>query len=99
MERYTTTRLVSGPNLQKKIKRYFSSPFYKHHAVLETEDASNGVHEIVMDKRRVVDNKLPHVAVCILQQSKLMFLEFIQFLRDYLEPGSFQTLYCGEYEY
>ena len=73
-----------------------ASPFYKHHSVLVTEDEEDGVHEFVMDKRRVVDDKAVHVAVAILQQSKLMFLEFVQFLRMYLEPGSYQTLYCGK---
>ena len=74
------------------------SPFYKHHDVLVTEDETDGVHEFVMDQRRVDDDKLVHVAVCILQESKLMFMRFIDFLRRYLEPGSFQTLYCGRNE-
>ena len=82
--------------MEKKISKYIASPFYKHHAVLATEDENDGVHEFVMDKRRVVDNKNVHVAVCILQQSKLMFLEFIEFLREYLEPGAYQTMYCGK---
>ena len=72
------------------------SPFYKHHSVLVTEDEEDGIHEFVMDKRRVIDDKPVHVAVAILQQSKLMFLEFVQFLRNYLKPGAYQTLYCGK---
>lgn len=93
--KYTDTKLVGGANLEKKLKKMIASPFYKSHTVLVTEDESNGIHEFVMDKRKVTDDKLVHVGVCILQQSKLMFLQFIQFLRQYLEPGSFQTLYCG----
>ena len=82
--------------MEKKLKKMIASPFYKCHTVLVTEDESNGIHEFVMDKRKVTDDKLVHVGVCILQQSKLMFLQFVQFLRQYLEPGSFQTLYCGK---
>lgn len=75
---------------------HFRSPFYKNHAVLTAEDESTGVHEFVMDQRKVIDDKLVHVGVAILQESKLLFLEFVDFLRQYLEPGSYQPVYCGK---
>ena len=62
------------------------------HQVVSGGDTGNG--EFVMDQRRVEDNKLVHVGVAILQISKLMFLEFVSFLRDFLVPGSYQTVYC-----
>ena len=64
--------------------------------MLENEDQTEGIHEFVMEPRKVIDNKIVHVGVAILQQSKIMFLEFLEFLREYLVPGSYQTVYCGE---
>ncbi len=93
---YTSTKLVSGKNLKERLNKKFRSPFYKHHAVLETEDECDGVHEFVMDQRIVTDDKLVHVGVTILQQSKLMFLKFVDFLREFLIPGAYQTVYCGK---
>ena len=80
------------------LDRLLSSPFFKQHNFLATEDMTMGVHEFVMDQRRVYDDKLVHVGVCILQQSKLMFLQFIDYLRTYLMPGSYSTVYCGIYK-
>jgi len=49
-----------------------------------------------MDQRKVNDDKLVHVGVTILQESKLLFLKFVDFLRQYLVPGSYETVYCGK---
>ena len=48
-----------------------------------------------MDQKKVNDDKLVHVGVAILQESKLMFLKFVQFLREFLKPGSYQPIYAG----
>jgi hypothetical protein len=90
---YTSTKLVADPT---KLKKFSESPFYKNDSFLTTEEGNMGIHEFVMEQRRVTDDKLVHVGVAILQHSKLMFLEFVQFLRDYLIPGSYKTVYCGE---
>ena len=47
-----------------------------------------------MRKRKIHDDKPVHVAVAILQWSKILFLRFMYFLLDHLEPGSFRTGYC-----
>ena len=91
------TRVLSNKNLEKKIKHHIASPFYKHHSVLVGEDLEEAVHEFVMDQKKVNDDKLVHVGVTILQESKLLFLKFVDFLREYLIPGSFQTIYCGTF--
>ena len=90
---YTSTKLVADP---KKLKKFFDSPFYKNDSFLATEEGNMGIHEFVMEQRKVTDDKLVHVGVAILQHSKLMFLEFVQFLRHYLVPGSYRTVYCGK---
>ena len=92
---YTDTCLVSAKD-KKTLQRAVPSPFYKRHNELPTQTGDSGLIEIVMEKGSVLDEKLVHVGVCILQQSKLLFLRFVQFLRDYLKPGSFQTIYCGK---
>jgi hypothetical protein len=91
---YTSTKLVADP---KKLKKFSESPFYKNDSFLTTEEGNMGIHEFVMEQRKVTDDKLVHVGVAILQHSKLMFLEFVQFLRDFLQPGSFKTVYCGKF--
>lgn len=81
--------------MEKKVKKHIASPFYKHHTVLVGEDVEKSIHEFVMDQRKVNDDKLVHVGVTILQESKLLFLKFVEFLRKYLVPGAYQTIYCG----
>lgn len=92
--KYTKTKILSQPNLSSKISKSIRSPFYKHHSVLMTEDELWGVHEVIMDLSKVKDNKPVHVGVAILQHSKIMFLQFVDFLRKYLVAGSYQTVYC-----
>ena len=67
----------------------------KQISFLDTESGENGIHEIVMEQRRVIDRKPVHAGVCILQNSKLMLLEFVDFLRKYLNNGSFSIVYGG----
>ena len=43
---------------------------------------------------KVKDTKPVHVSVAILQHAKLLFLRFMWFLFDHLEPGSFRSVYA-----
>ena len=95
VDKYTETILIP-PTDKKTLRRCIRSPHYLRHNELPTQTGSAGLIEITMEKKSVTDDKLVHVGVCILQQSKLLFLRFVQFLRTYLKPGSFQTIYCGE---
>ena len=92
---YTETSLLKPGNI-KTLKQCIRSPFYLRHNPLPTQTGDAGFIELTMEKSTVNDEKLVHVGVCILQQSKLLFLRFVQFLRDFLKPGSFQTIYCGK---
>ena len=94
---YSETKIFNPAKNEKKLKKLIRSPFYKDHTELPSEDGQTGMTEVIMDQRKVVDNKLPHVGVAILQQSKLLFLNFVQFLRDFLKPGSYQPVYAGEF--
>ena len=71
------------------------SPFHKHAAFLGNESGETGIHEVIMEQRTVTDGKPVHAGVCILQNSKLMLLEFVDFLRNNLEKGSFSFVYGG----
>ena len=94
--KYTKTEIFSGINAEKKLTKNIRSPFYKHHSALPSEDCEFGLIEVVMDQKKVTDDKLVHVGVGILQESKLLFLRFVQFLREFLIPGSYQPIYAGK---
>ena len=85
--------------LKKQLETKIRSPFYKHHSELPTEDGKFGLIEVVMDQKKVTDDKLVHVGVAILQESKLLFLRFVQFLRKFLITGSYQPIYAGKLLY
>lgn len=90
---FTKTVLVTDP---KKLRRYVESPLHKRDAFLSSECGDVGIHEVVMDQRSVKDIKPVHASVCILQHSKLMLLKFVDFLRTYLEKGSYAIIYGGK---
>ena len=68
------------------------SALYKRDAYLETE-GGRGIHEVIMEQSTIQDNKPIHIGVAILQHSKLMLLNFVDFLRDFLIPDSFVFVY------
>jgi hypothetical protein len=88
---YSETVLVSN---KKSLITKMASPFFKREVFLESEDLS-GVHEVVMDQRMVTDDKPVHVGIAILQYSKILMLQFVDFLREFLIPGSFTLVYTG----
>ena len=71
------------------------SPRHKRIAYLETESGDRGIHEVISEQKRITDQKPVHAAVCILQNSKLMLLRFVDFLRKYLNHGSYAIVYGG----
>jgi hypothetical protein len=89
---YSQTILVTN---KKSLYNKIESPLFKHEVFLESEDLT-GVHEIVMDQRRVIDNKPIHAGIAILQHSKILMLQFVDFLREFLVPGSYSLVYTGE---
>ena len=64
-----------------------------HFLECETED---GVTEVTMRQKTVRDDKPVHLGVAILQHSKLMMLKFVDFLKEFLIPGSFVLVYSGK---
>ena len=91
---YTTTKLITDP---KKLKKAIQSPHYKSSNFLTTEDGEIGIHEVTFRQRTIQDQKPVHSGVAILQHSKLMMLQFVDFLMTYLKPGSFSLCYTGMY--
>ena len=89
---YTKTDIITD---KKKLKRLVESPLSKQISFLESESGERGLHEVVSEQRKITDRKPVHIAVCILQNSKLMLLKFVDFLRTYLEEGSYSLVYGG----
>jgi len=88
---YTKTCIV---NDSKKLAEKLKSPLYKRDSALGTEEGDE-ILEVIMDPRRVQDRKPVHAGVAILQHSKLMLLNFVDFLRKYLKKGSYALVYGG----
>ena len=88
---YTKTVLVSNA---KFLSQKLVSPLFKSDNILQTE-GEQGIHEVVMDDRKLIDDKPVHAGIAILQYSKIMMLEFVDFLREFLIPGSYVFVYTG----
>jgi hypothetical protein len=52
--------------------------------------------ELTKTKKSITDRIPVHVALFILQLSKLHMLKFLDFLYDHLIPGSFKLLYMAK---
>ena len=72
------------------------SPLFRNHSFLSNE-SGEGVHEVISDISTLTDRKPVHVGLAILQHSKLLLLEFIDFLREYLEENSYSLVYGGKF--
>ena len=96
VSKYSETKIFNPAYHPKRLKNLVRSPFYRHHNELPTENGQSGMVEVISDVKKVLDNKLPHVGVAILQQSKLLFLRFVDFLREFLIPGSYAPIYAGK---
>ena len=67
---------------------------YKDHVVIEDENGDACATEVTSLKGTVEDDKPVHIGVAILQHSKLLFLKFMFYLFQHLEPGSFRCVYA-----
>ena len=91
VEKHTnTTLLPAGYDLSKYLKR----ALYKDHVVIQNEEGEAGATEVTCGRKTIEDSKPVHVGVCILQWSKLIFLKFMFYLFNHLEPGSFRSVYA-----
>ena len=86
--------IVTDP---KKLAKHTRQPLYKSFAFLRTESGA-GFHEVIKKQRTVVDSKPVHLGLAILQHSKLLLLRFVDFLRTYLEEGSYALVYGGMFD-
>ena len=57
------------------------------------EDGNIEEFEVKMDIKNVFDDKPITIGLAILQYSKMLFLQFVYFLADHLEPNSFRLVY------
>ena len=70
-----------------------SARFKSYEEILD-EEGELIATEISSLPSKVKDTKPVHVSVAILQHAKLLFLRFMWFLFDHLEPGSFRSVYA-----
>ena len=89
--RHTNSQIVYDEEKANKLSR---KAFYVNENEFYDESGEIVGYEVKMRKRTVFDNKPIHVSCAILQWSKILFLRFMYFLFDHLEPGSFRASYC-----
>ena len=91
VEKHKNTSLYPpGYNIAKLARR----TMYKDHVVIQNEEGEAGATEVTSLKKTITDSKPVHIGVAILQWSKLLFLRYMYFLFDHLEPGSFRSVYA-----
>ena len=89
--KHTSTEVVFEESKANKLGR---KAFFVNEKEFCDESGDVKGYEIKMRKRTIYDDKPVHVAVAILQWSKILFLRFMYFLKDHLVPGSFRASYC-----
>jgi len=85
VNKYTTCKITRIEN----IRNQWLNPLLKSVDALGDEN----VFEVNSQKRRIDDDKLVHLGLAVLHMSKLLLMEFIYFLEDVLEQGSYKILY------
>ena len=88
--KHKTSKIHSN---QKKYENAIRSRFCVNSVELFTE-MPDCLAETTHQKKTIKDSKPVHMGVAILQEAKLLFMEFMFFLFKHLEPGSFKNLYC-----
>ena len=78
----------------RDLKKKMVTPLFRHFSFLENE-IGDGFHEVISDISTIKDRKPIHVGLAILQQSKLLLLRFVDFLKEFLVPGSYSLVYGG----
>ena len=89
--RHTTTKIVFEEGKVDKLTR--KAFFVTDNEYFNEEGEVTG-WEVKMRKRKIHDDKPCHFSLAILQWSKVLFLRFMYFLLDHLQPGSFRNAYC-----
>ena len=79
--------------------KYTRKPTCEKDFELLDENMCPVAFEVCLRKKIVKDNLPVQVGVQILMHSKLMFLEFMEFLRTHLKPGSFKPMYADTDRY
>ena len=89
--RHHQTKVVVN---QDKMVREVQSAFTMDQNEIISESDELVAWEIKQRKRKVTDTKPIHFSNAILQTSKLLFLEFMYWFYEHVQPGSFRTCYA-----
>ena len=91
IQKYRETTIASSDvDYHKKMR----SPLFQSSIEISNEADDFICHEISSLPQSATDAKPVHVSVAILQHAKILFLRFMWFLYDHLQPGSFRTVYA-----
>ena len=90
---HTVTKITGS---SKDLIKHQLRPFYKYSKTLHCEDETKDLFEITSHQKKCKDDKPIHIGVSILQYSKLMMLEFVNFLNKFLIKDSFSLVYSGK---
>ena len=91
IEKYRNTCITSNDD---KLRDARKSPLFKKCDEIFDENHQAVGYEYSSLPKKTIDNKPVHISVAILQHAKILFLKFMWFLFDHLEPGSFRTCYA-----
>ena len=89
--KYRDTKIVFDA---KSFYKHTESPLFKCQNEVMTEDQDFWCRELSKLPKKTTDNKPVHLSVAILQHAKILFLKFMWYLFDHLEPGSFRPCYA-----
>ena len=82
-------------NDSDRISKEIRRPFLKSWKVFHCENEEDEIMEMILKKSSVNDDKPLHLGIAILQYSKLLMLEFVCFLNEFLIKDSFSLVYTG----
>ena len=68
----------------------------KHSLFKEAKKVSENYYELTKKTDSVVEKYPIHCGTAILHMSKLILLQFVKFLGDFLVEGSFELVYSGK---
>ena len=86
-QKFTKTMLTTERGFNK---------WSKHRLFKEARKVSDNYYEITKKTSEIVEKYPIHCGTAILHMSKLILLEFVKFLGDFLIEGSFELVYSGK---
>ena len=81
-------------NDDSKILKYMKKVTFRQSTELVDQNNDVVACELELHKKRIIDSLPVHFAVNILQESKLLFMQFMEYIERHASPGSCVPVYC-----